>query len=210
MMLPSVAPMVVAHARLQAARGEQGRTSALAANTLFVAGYLVAWTAAGLLGYAMFDGLRSLDLGLLAWDDGGRYVAGAVIVGAGVYQLTTPKDACLRHCRSPAMLLRHWHRGRLGALRMGIEHGGVCIGCCWTLMAALFALGVMSIAWMALVAALVAVEKMLPWGRAATWGTAALLLALGVLLVAAPDAIPGLTIPGSSPMTGRMDQMDGG
>jgi hypothetical protein len=60
------------------------------------------------------------------------------------------------------------------------------------------------------VAALVAVEKMLPWGRAATWGTAALLLALGVLLVAAPDAIPGLTIPGSSPMTGRMDQMDGG
>ena len=125
---------------------------ALAVNALFVAGYLVAWTAAGVLGYAIFDGLRSLDLGLLAWEDAGRHVAGAVIVGAALYQLTTPKDACLRHCRSPAMLLRRWRPGRLGALRMGIEHGACCVGCCWALMAALFALGVMSIAWMAFVA----------------------------------------------------------
>ena len=102
MMLPSVAPMVVAHARLQAA-GRPGRTSALTANALFVAGYLVAWTAAGLLGYAIFDGLHSLDLGLLAWDDAGRYFAGGVIVGAGLYQLTrrrTPAcaTAAARRC----------------------------------------------------------------------------------------------------------------
>jgi predicted metal-binding membrane protein len=196
MMLPSISPMVVAHARLQKARRERGRTSALGANALFVAGYLVAWTAAGLLGYALFDGLRSLDLGVLAWDDAGRYVAGGVIVGAGLYQLTTPKDACLRHCRSPAMLLRHWHPGRLGALRMGIEHGGICIGCCWTLMAALFALGVMSVAWMAFVAALIAAERLLPWTTPAVRAVAVVLAVLGLAVAFAPEKVPGLTIPG--------------
>ena len=88
---------------------------------------------------------------------------------------------------------------------MGAKHGAWCVGCCWALMASLFALGVMSIAWMAFVAALIAAEKTLPWGRAVTYGTAAILLSLGVLVVAAPDAIPGLTIPGEAPMT----QMDG-
>jgi predicted metal-binding membrane protein len=78
---------------------------------------------------------------------------------------------------------------------MGAKHGAWCVGCCWALMAALFALGVMSIAWMAFVAALIAAEKMLPWRRAATYGTAVILLLLAVLLVAAPEAIPGLTIP---------------
>ncbi len=197
MMLPSIAPIVVAHARLQEARHGRDRASALGANAWFVAGYLVAWTAAGLLGYAIFDGLRSLDLGLLAWDDAGRYVAGGVIAGAGLYQLSTPKDACLRHCRSPAMLVRHWHPGRLGALRMGVEHGGVCIGCCWTLMAALFALGVMSVAWMAFVAALIAAERLLPWKAPAVRAVAAVLVVLGLAVAIAPQQVPGLTIPAS-------------
>jgi predicted metal-binding membrane protein len=83
---------------------------------------------------------------------------------------------------------------------MGAKHGAWCVGCCWALMASLFALGVMSIAWMAFVAALIAAEKMLPWRRAATYGTAVILLLLAVLLVAAPDAIPGLTIPDSGYM----------
>ena len=83
---------------------------------------------------------------------------------------------------------------------MGTKHGAWCVGCCWALMAALFALGVMSIAWMAFVAALIAAEKMLPWRRAATYGTAVILLLLAVLLVAAPDAIPGLTIPDGGDM----------
>ena len=91
-----------------------------------------------------------------------------------------------------------------GALQMGAKHGAWCVGCCWALMASLFALGVMSIAWMAFVAALIAAEKMLPWGRAVTYGTAAILLALGILLVAVPDTIPGLTIPGD----GSMNPMD--
>ncbi len=84
---------------------------------------------------------------------------------------------------------------------MGARHGAWCVGCCWALMASLFALGVMSIVWMAFVAGLIAVEKTLPWQRTATYGTAAVLLVLGVLLLAAPDAIPGLTIPGGGGMT---------
>ena len=85
---------------------------------------------------------------------------------------------------------------------MGARHGAWCVGCCWALMASLFALGLMSIGWMAFVAALIAFEKSVPWRRAATYGTAAILLVLGVLLLAAPDAVPGLTTPGVAPMTG--------
>ena len=89
---------------------------------------------------------------------------------------------------------------------MGTKHGAWCVGCCWALMASLFALGVMSIAWMAFVAALIAAEKTLPWGRLATYGTAAILLTLGILLVVVPDAIPGLTIPGEG-LTSEMNDM---
>jgi predicted metal-binding membrane protein len=135
---------------------------------------------------------------------------------AAVYELTPLKDVCLGKCRSPlGFLLGAWREGRSGALRMGARHGAWCVGCCWALMASLFALGVMSIAWMAFVAGLIAVEKTVPWRRVAVYGTAAALLALGVLLLAAPDAIPALTIPGSHPMNdmGGMDMggmnMDG-
>jgi len=88
---------------------------------------------------------------------------------------------------------------------MGARHGAWCVGCCWALMASLFALGVMSIAWMAFAAALIAAEKTLPWGRAVTYGTAAILLVLGVVLIVAPNALPGLTIPSQG---GSMDSMD--
>jgi predicted metal-binding membrane protein len=198
MMLPSITPMVIAHAQLQQGRRERGRLAAIGVSAAFVVGYLVTWAAAGLLGYAIFDAVSSLDLGFLAWDDAGRYISGAVILGAGLYQLTAPKDACLRHCRSSAMLLERFHPGGLGALRMGIEHGGVCVGCCWWLMAALFALGVMSIAWMAFVAALIAAERLLPWKGPAVRAVAVVLAVLGIAVAFAPEKVPGLTIPGGS------------
>jgi predicted metal-binding membrane protein len=120
-----------------------------------------------------------------------------VLALAAAYEVTPLKDACLGRCRSPlGFLLGNWRNGVGGALEMGIKHGAWCIGCCWALMAALFALGVMSIAWMAFVAGLIALEKLLPWERVATYGTAAILLVLAIVLVAAPDAIPGLTVPG--------------
>jgi len=121
-----------------------------------------------------------------------------VLVLAAVYELTPLKDVCLGKCRSPlGFLMGSWRDGRLGALKLGARHAGWCLGCCWALMAALFALGVMSIAWMAFVAALIALEKTLPWKRVVTWGTAAILILLAVGVLAAPDSVPGLVVPGS-------------
>ena len=124
---------------------------------------------------------------VLAWDRAGRWAAGATLVVAAVYQLTPLKDVCLGKCRSPlGFLLGSWRDGRSGALRMGAKNGAWCVGCCWALMASLFALGIMSVVWMAVVAGLIAVEKTLPWRRVASYGTAAVLLALGVLVLIAP------------------------
>ena len=153
---------------------------------------------------AAADGLFGAELG---WNRAGRWIAGGILAAAALYELTPLKDVCLGRCRSSlGFLLGSWRGGLRGALQMGAKHGAWCVGCCWALMAALFALGVMSIAWMAFVAALIAAEKTLPWGRAVTYGTAAVLLLLGVLLVAAPEAIPGLTLPsdGSMNQMGRM------
>ena len=131
--------------------------------------------------------------------DGGSQAATLIV--AAVYELTPLKDVCLGKCRSPlGFLLGSWRAGWLGAFRMGAKNGAWCVGCCWALMAALFALGVMSIVWMAFVAGLIAIEKTVPWRRAAVYGTAAILFGLGVLVLVAPDAIPALTTPGTNPM----------
>ena len=143
----------------------------------------------------------------LAWDRAGRWVAGVTLIGAAVYELTPLKDVCLGKCRSPlGFLLGSWRSGRTGALQMGARHGAWCIGCCWALMASLFALGVMSVVWMAVVAGLIAFEKLIPFRRTGTYVTAAVLLVLGVLLLAAPEMIPALTVPGSGSMS-PMDSM---
>jgi predicted metal-binding membrane protein len=199
MMLPAVAPTVAAYRRRAAGAG---------ATPAFAAGYLVAWLAAGLLFYALVEGVRSLGFGFLAWDEAGPYVAGGVILGGALYQLTRLKDACLRRCRDPrAFLTEHWRPGRLGALRMGMEHGGICIACCWALMAALFALGVMSIGWMVLVAVLIVAERLLPWKTIAARGVAVTLALLALGVAFAPEDVPGLTVPGSHQGGPSMDSM---
>jgi predicted metal-binding membrane protein len=208
MMFPSILPMVLMYARVQEGRRDREQDAPAGATAIFVGGYLVAWAAAGLAGYLVFEGVRSLDLGFLAWDEAGPYVAGGVIVAAAIYQLTPLKDVCLRHCRSPLMfILQHYREGRSGALRMGIEHGGYCVGCCWMLMAALFAVGVMSIGWMAFVAALIATEKLLPWRAVANRGIAITLLVLGLAVAFAPEDVPGLTVPDSPEAAAAMDAM---
>ena len=191
MMLPSVAPTVALYAGMTRRRWPL-------APPVFALGYLATWTAAGFVAYGAFR-LVGAALGpQLAWDSAGRWVAGGTLIIAAAYELTPLKDACLSKCRSPlGFLLGSWRDGPSGAFQMGVRHGAWCVGCCWALMASLFALGVMSVAWMAFVAALIALEKTLPWGRAVTWATAAALLALGLLMIAAPDAILGLTIPGA-------------
>jgi len=198
MMFPSVWPTVALYARMT-------RSKARVTPLLFAAGYILTWATGGLLAYGLFDLGRALVGGELSWDAAGRWLAGGTLVIAAAYELTPMKDICLGKCRSPlGFLLGSWRDGPAGAVSMGARHGAWCLGCCWALMASLFALGVMSLVWMAFVAALIAVEKLVPWGRAATYGTAAVLLVLGVVLIAAPDAVPGLTTPGDG---GMMDHM---
>jgi predicted metal-binding membrane protein len=197
MMLPSIAPMVLAHPGVQ-----------IGATPAFVAGYLLTWGAVGTLGWALIEGVRSLDLGVLSWHEAGPYVAGGTILAAAIYQLSRLKQRSLSRCRNPrAFLSERWRPGRVGALRMGIEHGRVCVGSSWALMATLFALGVMSVSWMVLVAALIATEKLLPWRTVATRGIVVVLVALAVAVAFAPEDVPGLTIPGSPAAMEAMERM---
>ena len=194
MMFPSVSPTVALYARMTRIRSPLQ-------PLLFAAGYLVTWAAVGAAAFAAAVAGSHVAGNVLAWDRAGRWIAGATLIVAAAYELTPLKDVCLGKCRSPlGYLLGSWRDGRAGALRMGAGHGAWCVGCCWALMASLFALGLMSIAWMAFVAGLIAAEKIVPWRRVATYGTAAILLVLGVLMLVAPDAIPSLTIPGGQPM----------
>jgi predicted metal-binding membrane protein len=181
----------MAVACLRAAGGRQARS--VARTLVFAAGYLLPWVAFGVLAYALVEGVRSLDPRFLAWDRAGRYLVGGVILSAALYELTTAKGSCLRHCRDSRLLRRR--PGVTGALMMGMEQGGFCVGCSGALMAALFALGVMSIAWMLLIAALIAIEKLLPWTVIAIGATAVALALLGVAIMFVPARVPWLTIP---------------
>jgi predicted metal-binding membrane protein len=192
MMFPSVWPTVGLYASMQGGRRERGLTAQAGAVAAFVGGYLLTWTAAGLAGFALLATVRSLGVDGLAWESGGHWVAAAVIGLAAAYELTPLKDACLRRCRSPlGFLVSAWRDGRGGALRMGAEHGAWCVGCCWALMAALFALGLMSLAWMLVVGALIAIEKLVPWRAVAVGGVTAVLLGLGIAVATAPGAFMG-------------------
>jgi predicted metal-binding membrane protein len=191
MMFPSVSPTVALYSRMT-------RRRTPVAPLVFVAGYLLVWAGAGVLAFGISDGGRRLLGRELAWHHGGRWLAGGILVAAAVYELTPLKDVCLTKCRSPfGFLLGSWRGGLGGALSMGVRHGAWCVACCWALMASLFALGVMSVIWMAVVSAMIAAEKTLPWRRTVTYMTALVLVALALLLTLAPGALPGLTIPGS-------------
>ncbi len=192
MMLPSLLPMALTYA---AASGRSKASASGAATLVFAGGYLLTWLGAGVVAYGVIRGVGQLDLSWLAWNRGGPYVAGAVILAAALYELTPVKSKCLRHCREPRLLTGRWRPGFRGALRMGLEHGGFCVGSSWALMAALFALGVMSVTWMIVVTALVAVEKLLPWQGRTIGAVAVFVAALALAVAFAPDQVPGLTIP---------------
>jgi predicted metal-binding membrane protein len=200
MMLPSVAPTVALYSRMVRARSWP-------APLLFAGGYLLTWAAAGLLAFAVAVVGRGIAGNVLSWSNLGRWAAGGTLLVAAVYELTPLKDVCLGKCRSPlGALLGSWREGWSGPVRMGARNGAWCVGCCWALMLSLFALGIMSVPWMAFTAGLIALEKTLPWRRVATYGVAAALLVLGLWLLIDPAAIPGLTIPhsGSMPQMGMM------
>ena len=208
MMFPSISPMVLTFEFIQRRRRERGALDRVTSTWIFIAGYLVTWTAFGLAAYGLYTGVRSLSIPELSWHRGGRYVAGGVLIAAAAYQLTPAKDACLRRCRGPLdFLLTQWREGPRGALRMGVVHGAWCVGCCWALMASLFALGVMSLTWMIAIAALIAVEKLLPSKVLANGSVAAVLIILGLAVLLAPGKVPGLTLPASQAAARAMQKM---
>jgi predicted metal-binding membrane protein len=181
MMFPSVAPMVVIYSRFSAIRNQnRGATAA------FVGGYLLAWTPVGLLAFAAYSGSSALTGTLSARE--AAVVGGGALLLAGAYQLTRYKAVCLRHCRMPLDFMQHWRSERRGGLQMGLHHGLFCLGCCWGLMLVLLAVGVTNLVWMALVAAVIFIEKVLPFG----WATAK---AVGIVLLGVGISLAVMSIP---------------
>ena len=185
MMLPSAAPAILLYARVRSSRGDG---AGIAPPWLFLAGYLITWlgfslaAAAAQLALVRSDWIGAMDLRVSA-----PALVGGALMAAGAYQLSPWKNACLRSCRSPAQfLMLHWQPGPSGALRLGLLHGAVCVGCCWLLMVLLFVGGVMNLVWVAALAILVAVEKLAPGGALAARlaGIAMLLGGAGVLVAA--------------------------
>jgi predicted metal-binding membrane protein len=189
MMLPSVTPVATLYARAIQGNTVPGNRAARIAG--LVLGYLAVWAAAGLPVF----GLAWLAGWLAGRHPGAAHVAAvAVFAACGAYQLTSLKDRCLAHCRSPLALLLHYgsYRGRLRDLRVGVHHGGFCLGCCWALMVILIAVGVMNVAAMIGLAALVLIEKTWRRGRAVGRLAGVAALALAVAIVWLPWLAPGL------------------
>jgi predicted metal-binding membrane protein len=189
MMFPTAAPMVLAFAKVQARRRRGGRT--WVPTWVFVASYLVVWTAFGGLAYGLAVGATELA-GEWTWlMDNGARIAGGVLVLAGAYQLTPLKDVCLSKCRAPlAFIHSSWRDGAVGAFRMGLEHGLYCLGCCWLFFVIVFPLGMTNVAVLALLVLLIFAEKSLPFGHGARRLAGVALIAYGALVVWVPEALP--------------------
>jgi predicted metal-binding membrane protein len=183
MMLPSALPMTLTFATVNRRRRELG--TPYVPTALFVAGYVLAWGAFSVGATALQWGLEGAALMTPMMHTSSPLLGGLLFVGAGLYQLTPLKHACLRRCRSPlAFVLERWHDGTAGALRMGAEHGGYCLGCCALLMALLFVGGIMNLLWVAAIAAWVLLEKVLPAGEALARGAGVLAMAFGAWMIA--------------------------
>jgi hypothetical protein len=184
MMFPAAAPAVSRVARASSSHRA-------AAVVLFLAGYGAVWILAGLAGYSLVQAVRSLHVHALAWSAAGSYVAGAAIAAAGLFQLSAAKRRWLGRCRNPD-LTGQGRGGVAGALAVGVRHGGCCLACCWTLMVALYALGMMSVTWTAVITAAIVGERLLP-RPSLIRAIAAVLIVLGVVVAVAPGSVPGLT-----------------
>jgi predicted metal-binding membrane protein len=181
MMGPSAAPMILVFAAAQARRTASGAT--LSAG-LFALGYVVVWTAFSWLAALAQWGLHEAALISDSMAVTNARLGGAVLIAAGIYQLTPWKGKCLMHCRSPLnFLMTHWREGMPGAFWLGASHGVYCLGCCWALMCVLFAVGVMNLAWVAALAVVVLVEKVAPKGIWLARASGAALIAYGALVI---------------------------
>ena len=182
MMSAPAAPVLLLFADMQVRRGERGLSMPL---LLFGLGYLAVWLgfsgSAALAQWALHEA-AFLSPGLAA---SSGMLGGAILIGAGLYQLTPAKSACLRHCQSPlGFLMSHWRDGAGGALRMGLRHGGYCLGCCWALMGVLFAVGIMHLAWVGVLTAFILLERVGRPGALVSRAGGVVMIAAGILLAA--------------------------
>lgn len=183
MMFPAAAPMVLMYGRM--------RKSDPPSVALFTGSYIVLWFVFGLGAYLLSATIENAasrsEWVAMNWGRAG----GALLVLAGVYQLTPLKDICLRHCRTPlSFVMTQWRDGRGGAVQMGLVHGVYCVGCCWLLFLILIPLGVMNVAAMVGVAALVFAEKVIPYGRRVGVAASAVLIVCGVAIAVDPVLLP--------------------
>lgn len=187
MMMPSAGPMILLYARVARHAQMQGRMPAGALPTfVFALGYLAAWLGFSVLATVVQWALEKAGFvhAMLMWSTNTTLTA-LLLIAAGLFQFTSMKAACLEHCRAPAVwLARHWQPGRAGALRIGLGHGAYCLGCCWALMALLFAGGVMNLVWIAGLAIVVLIEKLAPWGERFGFVLGILMAGTGLWLLA--------------------------
>lgn len=185
MMLPSATPMILLYGTVT--RKQQAEGKPFVPVGLFASGYLIVWTAYSLIAAMLQWALEQTALLSQTMVSASPYLGGAILIAAGVYQLTPLKTACLKHCRTPFRFVAlHWRTGTLGTLVMGMHHGAFCVGCCWALMALLFVGGVMNLAWVAIIAGFVLLEKVLPAGQGMGRLTGAALMAWGAWLIITP------------------------
>jgi predicted metal-binding membrane protein len=188
MMVPSATPVLLLYQRMVA--GREPSAPPVPMTVFFLAGYVLAWTLFSAVATLLQWALHAAALMSPLMEVQSRRVGAAILILAGLYQCTPLKQACLRHCRSPlSFLLNSWRKGKAGALLMGMEHGLYCTGCCWLLMAILFVVGVMNLAWVAAITLFVLVEKLAPQGERVARVSGALLLAWGVWLIVSEVAV---------------------
>jgi predicted metal-binding membrane protein len=191
MMFPAAAPMLLLFRTVSTQR--QARGNAFVPTWVFAAGYLLVWAAIGAVTWVLVQLGSELAsrVGATERATWGPLALGAVLVMAGLYQLTPLKHVCLDHCRTPlGFVTRHWRDGYQGALKMGLIHGLYCLGCCWALFAVLIAAGVMSLAWMLLLTLIIFAEKVLPLGRRASYAVGIAFLIFGVVVAAGAADLP--------------------
>jgi predicted metal-binding membrane protein len=196
MMLPSELNYIGAFSSLVRGR-EQGSGRRRALMAWFISGYGIAWIAYGLAAFLLDSLVRAVSPPeAIAWNRAGPYLAGAVLIGAGLFQVSSLKHVCLKGCRSPlGFFARYWKEGSFGAVSMGVRHGLVCVGCCWALMGVMFAVGAMSLTWMALLTLIMFAEKVLPQGRSLTKPIAWFLWVMGFWIALSPSTAPLLKDP---------------
>jgi predicted metal-binding membrane protein len=183
MMVPSAAPMVLLFTAIK--RKQRASVSPSLDAWVFLSGYLLIWAGFSLVASLAQWRLERAGLLSMAMASTSATLGGVILLAAGLYQFTPVKNACLRYCQSPVLFLsRYWQPGAMGALRMGLRHGGYCLGCCWFLMALLFVSGVMNLVWIAGIALYVAFEKLLPLGHRLSRAAGVALIVSGTIVLA--------------------------